>query len=374
MELPIIESAVIDAPVMWLSGATIPDPSIASVDEDAVQEIVNPDAMAQVRELARQHPKYIRVDSAWIDELCESSALHNMSDRSNHHFMIVGGTQSGKSTLAGVIVNTIASQSQKPAIVIGSDPKDSVTKWLCKFSRRFDGMDSLKDWIRFAIEVVEQRKAEIGKVGSTHSIAEIFLIQDEVDTCYGEGKGFPGRISKQIALELQSLWNFIAKFSGGLKCHGIFLGQSPLSEATGFSRPNLKNLCFIAMGQLSSYILGKPTDFLNAKPEVIELLKSVCELLDESGLRYALVAPTRNNPYVAIIPTFDIEGMEQKYDSVDNHKQAPKDTDWYESIRTWVSGLGRYPLTSEVQSKWRELTGKELSEQGVRLLLEHLGD
>ena len=375
VELPLQQEAVIDVPAR-LPAYSIPNPDIASVNEDAVQEIINPGVMSQLRAIASQYPKYIRIDEQWIDELCESSALHNMSDRANHHFMLVGGTQSGKSTLAGVIINKIAAQSQKPAIVIGSDPKDAVTRWLCKFSRRFDGMGSLGNWITFAIQLVEKRKQEIAKAGGTNGISEVFFVQDEVDTCYGGGNGFPGLIAKETVLELQSLWNFIAKFTGGLKCHGVFIGQSPLSQATGFSRPNLKNLCFIALGQLSSYILSKPADFLNAKSEIIELLKEVCELLDEEGVRYALVVPTRGNPYIALIPTFDITGMEHKHEARDKgargQGEAPS-SDWYEEINVWHSVLDRRPTSAELKVKWQELTGQQLSDKGVQLLLEHLG-
>ncbi|WP_292840960.1 hypothetical protein [Nostoc sp. NMS8] len=66
------------------------------------------------------------IDGAWIDELCNAASNQNMTLRSNHHFYISGGTQSGKSTLAGVIINKIGAKSQTPAIVIGSDPKDEV--------------------------------------------------------------------------------------------------------------------------------------------------------------------------------------------------------------------------------------------------------
>lgn len=373
VNLPQIQQAVIEAPSRQLSGSSIPTPDIADVNEEAVQAIINPGVMQQLEELAAQYPRYIRIDSQWIDELCDSAALNNMSDRSNHHFMLVGGTQSGKSTLAGVIINKIAAKSQSPAIVLGSDPKDAVTRWLCKFSRRFDGMQKLSEWIRFAAEVVEQRKQEIGKLGTTNGIAEIFFVQDEVDTCYGSGKGFPGLVDKETALALQSLWNFIAKFTGGLKCHGIFIAQSPLSESTGFSRPNLKNLCFITLGQLSSYILGKSADFLNAKPEVIELLKQVCELLDKEGIRYALVVPTRGNPYIAIIPTFNIEGMEQKQDKPPEPNNTKWTGDWYEEIKLWADQLGRQPTVAELKAVWMQLVGKELNDNGVTLLMEHLG-
>jgi hypothetical protein len=381
VELPQIQEAVIEAPSRQLvgSGFDIPNPEIASVNEDAVQEIINPGAMQLLQQLASEHPKYIRLDEQWIDELCDAASLHNMSDRSNHHFMLVGGTQSGKSTLAGVIINKIAAKSQSPAIVVGSAPKDQVTRWLCKFSRKFDGMESLPSWIRFATEVISSRKQEIGQTGGTNGIAELFLLQDEVDTCYGGGKGFPGLVDKETALNLQALWNYVIKFTAGLKCHGIFMGQSPLSEATGFSRPNLKNICFMALGQMSSYILGKPTDFLNVKPEVIDIMKDVCELLDREGVRYALVVPTRSSPFVALIPKFDITALEEKQEarSPEVEPKAPEKTrqgnpDWYEQLINWAREAEEVPTSQEVKRKWEQLTGQELNEKGVAFLLEKI--
>lgn len=373
VELPQIQQAVIE-PTRQLSGSRgIPSPEVAAFNEDAVQAIINPGAMAVLEELAAQYPDYIRIDSEWLDELCDSASLHNMSNRSNHHFMLVGGTQSGKSTLAGVIINKIAANSQNSSIVIGSDPKDQVTRWLCQFSRKFDGMKQLSNWIKFATEVIDIRQKEIGKNGGCNGISELFLIQDEVDTCYGGGKGFPGLVTKETALELQALWNYIIKFTAGLKCHGVFMGQSPLSEATGFSRPNLKNICFMALGQMSSYILGKPTDFLNAKPELIELMKQVCELLDKQGARYALVVPTRGNPYVALIPQFDIEGMEVKNFDADNlHQDVTQDINPYQIIKDWIKQLGKNPTDSQLVEAWKKVTGIELTSDALQLLKNNL--
>ena len=377
VELPQIQQAVIEQPRLPSSHISIPSPDIAKINEDAVQAIINPSTMSLLQSLSAEYPKYIRLDEEWIDELCDSSCLQNMSDRANHHFMIVGGTQSGKSTLAGVIVNKIAAKSQSPAVVIGSDPKDQVTKWLCQFSRKFDGMKTLPQWIKFATEVIDLRKQEIGKNKGTNGISELFFIQDEVDSCYGGGKGFPGRVSKETAGELQVLWHYLAKFTAGLKCHGIFLGQSPLSEATGFSRPNLKNICFMALGQMSAYILGRPTDFLNGKAEILEILKEVCELLDKEGVRYALIVPTRGNPYVALIPVFDIDGLEQKesQENIFSEDIEPLSNtqDWYNILLNWIEEIGRNPTDEELKIQWRKITNQELNANGVKLLKERLG-
>ncbi|MCG6138946.1 MAG: hypothetical protein MET45_30925, partial [Nostoc sp. LLA-1] len=185
--------------------------------------------IANLQAIAQAYPKYIRLDPDWIDELCIAASHQNMSKRSNHHFYFAGGTQSGKSTLAGVLINKIAAHSHGAAAVVGSDPKDGVTRWLCKFSRKFDGMETLGQWVTFASTLIDKRKEAIAQSG-TDPMPELFMLQDEVDSVYGGGKGFPGKVSKKQAEELQALWNYMIKFTAGLKCHGIFMGQSPLRD------------------------------------------------------------------------------------------------------------------------------------------------
>ncbi|WP_193199736.1 hypothetical protein [Nostoc sp. MG11] len=351
----------------------IPNPEIADIDEELVQSIINPGALQVLQTIAANYPSYIRLDAEWLNQVCDAAANHDMTKRSNHHFYISGGTQSGKSTLAGVIVNKIASKSQTPAIVLGSDPKDEVTRWLCKFTKKFDGMAKLVDWRTFATNQIEQQKARVAKVGGDcQGVPELFLLQDEVDSVYGGGKGLPGMVDADTAKDLQGFWNYVIKFTAGLKGHGIFMGQSPLSSETGFSRPSLKNVCFMATGQTSSYILEHPQDFVNVKKEILEVLRQTCELLEKAGVRYALVIPTRGNPFVALIPEFDIQGMEQKQDKQSSDSTSAS-TDWYEEIKKWANELGRRPKYQELKQKYQELTGQVLNEKGITLLLENLG-
>ncbi|MEH1985578.1 MULTISPECIES: hypothetical protein [unclassified Nostoc] len=154
----------------------IPNPDIADIDEESVQSVINPGAMKILQALAANYPGYIRIDGAWIDELCDAASNQDMTLRSNHHFYISGGTQSGKSTLAGVIINKIASLSQTPAIVIGSDPKDDVTRWLCKFSRKFDGMKELKNWITFATGMIDHKKQELQKLVANVTVSQNYYL------------------------------------------------------------------------------------------------------------------------------------------------------------------------------------------------------
>lgn len=369
VELPQIQQAVIEQP-RQLPGSSIPNPEVAAFDEKAVQAIINPGVMAALQELATEYPEYIRIDDYWIDELCDSSALQNMSDRANHHFGLWGETQSGKSTLAGVIINKIAAQSQGAAYVIGSDPKNFVTRWLCKFSKKFEGLETLPEWITFATKVIDARQQEFQHNRKGSGLSEIFLIQDEVNVVFGGGKGLPGtgkkQVTKETATNLQGMWNYIINFTAAMKIHGVFMGQNPLSGCTGFSRPSYKNICFIALGKVSSYILSNPSDFVNVKGEILDLLKEVCELLDKQNVRYALVIPTRGNPYIALIPQFDIDNLEQ------SQEKDTQDINPYQIIRTWINQLGRNPTDLELVAAWKQVTGDELTSDALMLLRNNL--
>ncbi|MBG1271535.1 hypothetical protein F8S12_36805, partial [Nostoc sp. WHI] len=72
----------------------IPNPDIADIDEELVQSVINPGAMKVMHVIAANYPEYIRIDGAWIDELCNAASNQNMTLRSNHHFYLSGGTQS----------------------------------------------------------------------------------------------------------------------------------------------------------------------------------------------------------------------------------------------------------------------------------------
>lgn len=373
VELPEVQQAVIDEPKQLAGSRTIPNPEIATVDERVVQAIINPSTRQLLEELAAQYPNYIRIDDEWVDELCESSSRQKMSERANHHFSFWGETQSGKSTLAGVFINKIAANSQKPAMVFGSDPKNYLTAWLCKFSRKFDGFKhSLDHWVTFATKVIDARQEEFKHNRKGEGLGEIFLIQDEVNVVYGEGKGLTGQVPKETAMNLCAMWNYIINFTAAMKIHGIFMGQSPLSAATGFSRPALKNICFLALGKVSNYVLTKMPELLNVKTEISDLFSRVCELLDEEEVRYALVIPTRGNPFVALIPVFDIDAMEQTNDSQDEPQPQKNTADYYVILVQWVKSLGRQPTPDELKAAWKHLTEQELNDKGVELLTTKL--
>lgn len=147
--------------------------------------------------------------------------------------------------------------------------------------------------------------------------------------------------------------------------------QSPLSEANGFSRADLKNICFIAVGATASYILDNPKDFINVDKDTLNALRMACSVCEEAGLRYALVVPTRGKPFVGVIPTFNIPITASQKPYSDAPKADPSEVrDWYEEIALWYESLSIAPTMQELQAKWYQLTGMEIDEDGVRLLLE----
>lgn len=351
----------------------VPMPAIAPIARAEVERVTKPPMSAQLTVLAEAAPEYVRLDANWIDELCDAASNPNMSKRFNHHFYLSGETQSGKSTLAGVIINKIAVKSSQPATVIGSDPKNGVTNWLCQFSYRFDGWGALNDWVDFAFEKAEEQKNAYARLPE---IGEIFFLQDETDSAFNNGKGYLGfrgaikKVQAEQAGRLQSLWNFLVKYMAGCKGHFIGLGQSPLSGDTGLSRPAYKSVCFIALGSTANYIFDHPQDFLNVNKEVQEVLVAAYELMVKDGQRCALVIPMRGNPYVALVPQFDIPRKpssiaDVKTGTVTTEQDIQLSDQWYQDLQFWSISLVREPTVQEVAAKFQQLIGYELTDEGL---------
>lgn len=399
---------------------------IAKPNQDILDICVNKTAAAVFKQLSARYPEYVRLDGKWVLELIKASSEHNMKKRSNHHFMISAETQSGKSTLAGVLARGIAERSQQPAVIAGHDAKKipgkkDITRWLCDFTDgyKIDGYANTEKWSDLLHSLMAEQFDKASEAGGAmDGLREIVFIQDEMNTIYGEGKGYGKIVTPEMAKSLQGEWLYLITQLAGMRGHGIFMGQSPLSGETGISRPQLKNLCFIAMGQTSSYILENPKNFLNhVSDEVLQVLKQACEMFEKEGLRYALIRPTRGNAYVAIIPEFDVEGIlngtvdievirddeeevtyetQEKTPKTDHSEAIPatvapwqiqKETEAggvskppveiiFEKMQKWVEmcymQYGRYPQPQHIRQVWESESGQTLSEAGLKHLLERL--
>ena len=381
-ELQQLTREPVEQPIQLNERVAVPQSNVTSINSTLVDSVVAPDEVAKLEELARAYPQYIRIDPQWLDELCDAASNPNMSKRYNHHFCITGQTQSGKSTIAGVIINKISAKSGKPSTVIGCDPKDAITRWLCKFSYLFEGFDKINDWLEFAFyQADEQKKAY---AANPKDCGEMFFVQDEVDTVFGNGKGFLGfkgankKLQAEQAQKCQSLWNFLVKYTAGMKGHYIGLGQSPLSGDTGLSRPAYKSVCFIAMGNTVDYIFDNPSDFLRVNKDVQEHLSEAVDYMKGAGLRYALVVPMMGTPYVALVPEFDIDALqvsttvkEVKPQASDPNKPNLQDVE--DQMMVWMQSVEEFPSAKDVKDKWESITGLRMDIETLKGMMVKLG-
>jgi hypothetical protein len=376
--------------------------NVASPNVDIQNQVVDRKADAIIQNLSNQYPNLLKVNGDWVNELIQSSTNMNMSKRLNHHYYLCGETQSGKSTLAGVLADGIAAMSQSPATIAIHDAKKEdggmdITNWMCGWTYKLDGLNKVSAWFDLAQKLSKKQTEEVSKVGnSCEGVGELILIQDEVDTIYGKGKGFGEIIPKKLADKIQTLWMYSVKFLAGLKGHMIFMGQSPLSEDTGFNRPSLANLCFICLNQTTDYILNNPKDFLkHMSEEEIELLKQFCKLFEDMGVRYALVRPMKGSAYVALIPNFTKkENSEVKVEeSLDNQgeteeivniedvpqdkEDSPKiteDQQIYKALIDWCLTIFQeyeeFPTLQQICEAYKTVAEKELDEKIAETILE----
>lgn len=330
---------------------------VAEPDSEIIDLIINPDAGAILKSMAVKYPEFIRLDKKWILELIESSSRHDMGKRANHHFFICAETQAGKSTLAGVIARGIAQRSEAPAVIAGHDAKKKeglgdVTRWLCEFTKehKIDGYANAGKWVKLCERLTEDQLSLSSKTnGSNKGVRELILLQDEVNTCYNQGKGYGSYIDAKTAIDLQTQWLYITTNMAGCKGHGIFMGQSPLKGDTGFSGTSMSNTCFIAMGQTTGYILdpkNRSNYFRNISPETLDMLSNACSLLESMEARYALIRPTKGNPYVALIPQFDVEGILNGSLTVD------VDLDYNAGVDSVEEELEHIQTVSKVSPPW----------------------
>lgn len=392
--LPERESTVEQSPTT----STVSQNSVARPNSEILDLYVNKTTVALIRAVAEKYPDYVRIDEKWITELIESSSAMPMSKRSNHHFMIVGETQAGKSTLAGVIANGIAQRSQQPAVIAIHDAKKKpgkkdITRWLCSFSYKIDGYENASDWAELMEHLASEQLELVSESGGgCEGVRELIIMQDELNTVYGKGKGYGKYIDSDCASALQAQWLFCTTNLAGTKGHFIAMGQSPLSGDTGFSLPAMNNTCFIAMGETSSYILdpkNRSNYVRNLSDEYLNVLQQTCELFQKEGLRYCLVRPTRGNPFVAIIPEFDVEDISQRSPTMEETDSDDSETpeiqdktpastieDVYKRMKKWFEACyqqyGRYPENEHIREAWLQETGTKLSDPALEYLVSKL--
>lgn len=98
--------------------------------------------------------------------------------------------------------------------------------------------------------------------------------------------------------------------------------------------------------------------------------------MKNAGLRFALVIPMRGNPYIAVIPQWDIENL-QVATNVTEVKEDERSfktlSQLEEEIMHWVQSLDELPSPKQVKDKWESISGKQLEPGQLKAILKGLG-
>jgi hypothetical protein len=314
----------------------------------------------------------IKPDMQWIVDIAEKSCLH-LGKRSNQHFKIDGGSQSGKSTFISLLIALISKKSEKIQINL-IDPKYPMTQWQLKPS--FVGFDQVVDGINTAIaELDNRKKMSMNAAKNNQALPEFtryLVIVDEWDTIWSNGQGYADVIDKKTAMKLKGNLQRILKESAAYNMSLILVGQSPLSTDNGFSRSSLNSATRIVLGNEAlkwSQDAGFPFKSIAGR------LSNELEEIISSGARVALIAPNLgSSPYVKEIPHIDLQELFGKNEVPKVQDEALTDTQKaFKVIQDWVGKRENTPTAIEVLEVWEKLTGEKLNENGLKYLMEKLG-
>lgn len=312
----------------------------------------------------------------WIIDIAEKSTLP-MEKRSNQHFKIDGGSQSGKSTFISLLIALISKMEGRMQVNL-VDPKYPKTQWMIEPS--FIGYEQVNDGIVAAISELNNRKKlclEAAKSKQEQpNFTRYLLIIDEWDNIWSNGQGYAGLIDKKLALKIKGDLQRIFKESAAYNMSLILVGQSPLATDNGFSRSSLNSTTRIVLGNEALKWAQDPGFPFKGKAQAL-----ATELEDaiDNGDRVAMIAPNLGSaPYVKSIPQINLKELfDTKYSSPDSTSDETQELSHEQkaflAIQQWAQDRQNKPTSTEVLEAWEKLTGKRLHEDGLRYLMEKLG-
>lgn len=244
----------------------------------------------------------------WIEELVKSSC-EALDKRSNQHFKVDGGSQSGKSTLVSTIIAMMTSFSKEPIKINLIDPKYPMTQWILEPS--FTGFESVLCGVEAAIQELDTRKLSAKKAKENDFSMPVFdrylLIIDEWDSIWGNGKGYSNIIDKNDAVKIKNHLMRFLKESAAYNMSAIIIGQSPLTTDNGFTQSTFSSTTRIILGNEALKFVQSPSfQFRNSADN----LRNELEDCLGDGKRVALVIPNSGSiPFVEPIPKIDLKAM-----------------------------------------------------------------
>lgn len=342
-------------------------------------------------------PAKLTNDTSWLAQIAAELTNPKLSDRLHHHFIVHGGSQTGKSTLVSALIilasHLLAKQSTPTAVNL-IDPKYPESEWM--FEPGYKDYNEVLPGLEDTFGKLQQLKAQAKEQGKSLSVDNgfLFTIIDEQDNIFGNGQGYPDKIDKAEVKRIINIEKALIKEGAAYNFCEIVIGQSPLNLDSGFNRQIYKSVTHIVLGDAAlSWVQDASFPYKDyAQKLMVEILK-----LQRAKERFSLVMPKGGVPFVTRIspeikqivefekskknsPQSDLE----PHDDVDESEERPETLpatvnsprNLLSTIQAWYFGVfekfGHYPNDATLAQAWAELTGEILSEKGISYLRERI--
>ncbi len=335
-------------------------------------------------------PAQLTSDITWLLQIAAELTEPNLDKRKHHHFIVHGGSQTGKSTLVSALIilasSLLVRQGVSTAVNL-IDPKYPESDWM--FEPGYKDYNEVLPGLEDTFGKLQELKAEAKKQGKSLSADNgfLFTIVDEQDNIFGNGQGYPDKIDKNEVKRIINIEKALIKEGAAYNFCEIIIGQSPLNLDSGFNRQIYKSVTHIVLGDAAlSWVQDASFPYKEyAQKLTTEILK-----FQRAKERFGLIMPkggtpfvTRISPEIKQIVQFEltkknrlqVETIEKIEDETDEPEVQPKpvkSSDLLYTIRKWYFGVfdqfGHYPNDATLTQAWLELTGETLTDKGLNYL------
>ncbi len=367
----------------------------------AQQQTATLDTGTKAIPITTVQPAKLTSDISWLLQIAAELTNPVLSDRKHHHFIIHGGSQTGKSTLVSALIilsSHLLAKQGTPTAVNLIDPKYPESEWM--FEPGFKDYNEVLPGLQDTFSKLQELKAEAKKQGKSLSADNgfLFTVVDEQDNIYGNGQGYPDKIDKTEVKSIINIEKALIKEGAAYNFCEIIIGQSPLNADSGFNRQIYKSCTHIVLGDAAlSWVKDASFPYTEyAQKLTTEILK-----FQRAKERFGLIMPKggvpfivrmspeirqiieyekskNNRPHPEEINEEDPEGIDDESEEIDEEdepKAQPKTvspTNLLLAISAWYFGVfeehGHYPNDLTLAQAWFELTGEKLSEKGLDYL------
>lgn len=366
---------------------------IAPPPQKALQQTATLDTGTEQIPITTVRPAKLTSDISWLLQIAAELTEPEIGARKHHHFIVHGGSQTGKSTLVSaliILVSSLLAKQSVPTTVNLIDPKYPESEWM--FEPGYKDYNEVLPGLEDTFGKLQELKAFAKKQGKSLSADNgfLFTIVDEQDNIFGNGQGYPDKIDKNEVKRIINIEKALIKEGAAYNFCEIVIGQSPLNLDSGFNRQIYKSVTHIVLGDAAlSWVQDASFPYKDSAQKLMtEILK-----FQRAKERFGLVMPkggvpfvVRISPEIKQIVEYELAKNIQVQPDVEPHEHASTDIpaaptlgnqiNLLSTIQAWYFGVfeqfGHYPNDATLAQAWSELTGEILSEKGISYLRERI--